>query len=99
MFRPVRTLVSLAFLALMVWAAFALPLGGRTLAEHVDRIGETSEAQDLVDGTRSTINPVIEEAKDRVLGEYVEAPTQINAATAEEAAPAEPKRSGRLPRP
>lgn len=54
-------------------------LGRRTFAEHMDRIGETREAKELVDGTRSTIDPLLEEAKQRVLGEHVEAPTAIAA--------------------
>lgn len=72
--------MSLVLLAVLLWAAFNLPLGDRTFAEHIDRIGQTPQAQDLVDGARSTVNPVIEEATDRVLGEYVEAPTHVDVA-------------------
>ncbi|MEM6993682.1 MAG: hypothetical protein AAF721_24425 [Myxococcota bacterium] len=80
MVQPLRALVSLGLLVLLIWAAFKLPLGERTFAEHVDRIGQTPQAQELVDGARSTVNPVIEEATDRVLGEYVEAPTHLEVA-------------------
>jgi hypothetical protein len=73
--QPLRTLISLAFIAGLVWFSFAVKLGNRTLAEHIDRIGQTDEAKDLVEGTRSTVTPVLEEAKQRVLGEHVEAPT------------------------
>jgi hypothetical protein len=76
--RPIRTLISLVFLAGMVWFCFAVRLGERTLAEHVDQIGQTREAQELIEGTRSTVNPMLEEAKDRVLGEHVEAPTSTD---------------------
>jgi hypothetical protein len=72
---PVRTLVSLGFVGLCVWASFHVSLGGRTFAEHMDRIGRTPEAQELVDGTRATVQPVLQDAADRVLGERVEAPT------------------------
>jgi hypothetical protein len=72
---PVRTLVSLGFIGLCVWASFHVSLGGRTFAEHMDRIGRTPEAQELVDGTRATVQPVLQGAADRVLGERVEAPT------------------------
>ncbi len=78
--KPLRALLSLVLLAVLIWAAFKLPLGGLTFAEHIDRIGQTPQAQDLVDGARSTVNPVIEEATDRVLGEYVEAPTHVDVA-------------------
>lgn len=77
MFRPLRTLISLAVLALGLWAAFAVDLGGKTFAEHVDTISETPEAQELLDGARSRINPALHDVRDRVLGEYVEAPTWI----------------------
>jgi hypothetical protein len=73
----VRTAISLLFLSLMVWCSFTVPLGTRTLAEHVDRIGETREARELIQGARQRINPVLEEAKGRLLGEYVEAPTYV----------------------
>lgn len=77
MFRIVRTAISLAVVVVMLWAAFAVDLGGRTFAEHIDAISETQEAEQLIDGTRSKINPALQEARDRVLGEYVEAPTWI----------------------
>ncbi|KIG14523.1 hypothetical protein DB30_06671 [Enhygromyxa salina] len=60
-----------------LWAAFAIDLGGHTFAEHIDTISETPEAKQLIDGTRSTLNPALQEVRDRVLGEYVEAPTWI----------------------
>jgi len=75
MFRPVRTLISFVCLSAVLWVAFRVPLGPRTLAEHIDRIGQTSEAKDLVHGARSTVAPLVDEVTDRVLGEYVEAPT------------------------
>lgn len=77
MFQPLRTVISLAVLAGALWAAFTVDLGGRTFAEHVDTISETPEAAQLLEGTRSRINPALQEVRDRVLGEYVEAPTWI----------------------
>lgn len=77
MFQPLRTAISLAVLAGALWAAFTVDLGGRTFAEHVDTISETPEAEQLIQGTRSRINPALQEVRDRVLGEYVEAPTWI----------------------
>lgn len=77
MFQPLRTAISLAVLAGAVWAAFTVDLGGRTFAEHIDTISETPEAEQLIQGTRSRINPALQEVRDRVLGEYVEAPTWI----------------------
>jgi hypothetical protein len=71
-----RTLFSLVFLAAILWASCTVKLGSFTLAEHVDRIGETEQARELLDGTRGRIAPVLEDMKQRVLGEYVEAPTR-----------------------
>jgi hypothetical protein len=76
-FRPVRTAISVVVLAAMLWASFAVKLGDKTFAEHVDTISETPEAKQLIDDTRSTINPALVEVRDRLLGEYVEAPTWI----------------------
>lgn len=85
MYRLLRPLVSLAFLVGVLWFSFSVKLGGRTFAEHVDRIGQTPEANDLIEGTRSTVNPVLQDATDRMLGEHIEAPTRAeptHAATA-----------------
>ncbi|MFO7565569.1 MAG: hypothetical protein R6X02_23200 [Enhygromyxa sp.] len=55
----------------------AVEIGDKTFAEHIDTISETPEAKQLVGDTRATINPALVEIRDRVLGEYVEAPTWI----------------------
>ncbi|MEE9382355.1 MAG: hypothetical protein V3V08_02960 [Nannocystaceae bacterium] len=78
MFRLIRTMISLAFVGGLVWLAFTVQLGRKSFAEHVDSIGRTRAAQDLFEGARDTVNPALEEAKERVLGEYVEAPTHIS---------------------
>ena len=72
-----------------------MKLGDRTFAEHVDRISETPEAHDLLEGTRSTVNPVLQEATDRMLGEHIEAPTRADPSEATHAAtsPARPRAS------
>ncbi|HEY8380448.1 MAG TPA: hypothetical protein VIK91_28390 [Nannocystis sp.] len=74
-----RTLLSLAFLALVLWASCTVKLGAYTLAEHVDRIGETEQAKELLEGTRGRITPLLEDMKQRIFGEYVEAPTRTRA--------------------
>ena len=76
-FKPVRAAIGLCILAAGVWASFAVPLGERTFAEHVDAISQTREAKALAEGARSRVNPVLQEARDRVLGEHVEAPTYL----------------------
>ncbi len=96
-----RSVLAIALLLGCVWCSFNIPLGERTFAEHMDRIGQTPEAMELIDGSRETVTPMIEEATHRVLGEYVEAPTSLaQDPTHVNAVPetAGPPRSGRLPR-
>ena len=104
-----RGVLGLGLLVGSVWCSFHVPLGERTFSEHVDRIGQTPEARELLDGSRSTLSPVLEEATHRMLGEYVEAPTRLHSddpmapasataeAVPESAGPPRP-RSSRLPR-
>ena len=88
MLGPLRTLISVAFLAMFLWAAFTVKLGRMTFADHVDRIGQTEEAKELLDGARSRVRPALDEVKQRVLGEYVEAPTHLAAPVGPLPAPA-----------
>lgn len=85
-----RTVLSLVVLAAFLWASCTVKLGAYTLAEHVDRIGETDEAKALLSGTRGKIEPVLEDMKHRILGEYVEAPTTRS--TREQVRPTRPTR-------
>ncbi len=70
-----------------VWCSFNVELGSGTFANHMDRIGQTPEAEELLDGTRSVVDPMMDEARDRLLGEYIEAPT------VEEGGPADPEQA------
>lgn len=102
---PLRTLISVAFLAVLLWGAFAIKLGDRTFADHMDRIGETEEAKALLDGARARVGPALEEVKQRLMGEYVEAPTYVPtvapprtpAVVTVRAGQASTEESGRLP--
>ncbi|GEM_PF-1292589 len=78
-FRLLRSFASIALFGCLMWAAFTVKLGSKTFAEHIDSISDTREAKELMEGTRITVNPVLDEAKERVLGEYVEAPTFLPA--------------------
>ena len=93
--RLMRSLLSVALLIGGLWAMFSVDLGGQTFAEHMDTISETPEAQQLVEGTRSRVNPALEELRDRLLGEYVEAPTHISGELPE----AEPEPQTQRPEP
>ncbi len=75
MLGAIRNLILLVLVLGFVWFAFSVPLGNKTLAQHVDQISETREAKALVDGTRAKVNPVLEDLESRILGEHIEAPT------------------------
>ncbi len=87
--RPLRAVLSIAFLAGVIWVAFTVQLGPRTCAQHIDHIGRTPEAHQLIEGTRARLRPALDEASARVLGEYVEAPTRSRGER-----PAPPRRRG-----
>ncbi|MBK8713174.1 MAG: hypothetical protein IPN32_00375 [Deltaproteobacteria bacterium] len=70
-----RSLIAIAAIGALVWCSFHVPIGRRTFSEHVDRIGATPEAKELIDSTRHAVTPALEDATDRMLGEYVEAAT------------------------
>jgi len=97
----IRSVLSIALLLGCVWCSFNVPLGERTFSEHMDRIGQTPEAKELIEGSQQTVSPMIEEATHRVLGEYVEAPTSLSdEVTHTNSLPetAGPPKAGRLPR-
>jgi hypothetical protein len=63
-FRILKFLVSLGCLAVLAWWALTVPLGDRTLFEHLRAIGDTKESQELVKGTRQKVT----EVKRRIAG-------------------------------
>ncbi len=92
-FSALRSLVVFGLLSWAVWFAFTVNLGEHTLAQHIDRIAATPEARELSREAGKRVDPLIEEARDRVFGEYVEAPTYVGASdeTGWEDAPAPPE--------
>lgn len=66
MFRLLKFLLGLAALVLFVWFGANIPLGSRTLFEHLQAIGRTRETQDLVDGTRSSAKPLVDDVRRRL---------------------------------
>jgi hypothetical protein len=93
-FQPLRSLIAIALVFAALWCAFNVPLGSRTFAQHMDRIGQTPEAEELLDGTRSVVDPVLEQTRSRLLGEYIEAPTTVGLDP-----PELPRSAGPPPRP
>lgn len=66
MFRLLKFLLGLAALVLFVWFGANIPLGSRTLFEHLQAIGRTRETQDLVDGTRDSARPLVDDVRRRL---------------------------------
>jgi hypothetical protein len=75
MLGRLRSVLGVAFLAGCTWCSFVVPLGDKTFVEHLDAIGDTPEAEALRAGANQALVPSLDELQQRVLGEYVEAPT------------------------
>lgn len=63
MFRLIKFLLGLAALAGFVWFGANVPLGSRTLFQHLQAIGRTRETQDLLDGTRESAKPLMDSVR------------------------------------
>lgn len=59
----IRLLVKLAILAALIWAAFTIPLGDKTLVGHIKAIWSSPEAQDLKKGVKETAGPAADRVK------------------------------------
>jgi len=74
-FRLIKFLVGVAVLAGFVWFGANVPLGSRTLFEHLQAIGRTRETRDLLDGTRQSAKPLMDSVRRKLaqeaLGEKV----------------------------
>ena len=66
MFRLIKLLISLAALAGFIWFGANVQLGNRTLFGHLQAIGQTREAHELVEGTKDSARPLVEEAGRRL---------------------------------
>jgi len=62
-FRLIKFLLGLAALAGFVWFGANVPLGSRTLFQHLQAIGRTRETQDLLDGTRESAKPLMDSVR------------------------------------
>jgi len=66
MFRLIKFLLGLAGLVVFVWFGANIPLGSRTLFEHLQAIGRTRETQDFLDGTRASAKPLVDNVRRRL---------------------------------
>lgn len=58
MLRLLKFLICLGCLAAFVWWGVTVPLGERTLYEHVQAIGKSKESQDLLRETKQKVGDV-----------------------------------------
>ncbi len=63
MFRLLRNLVSLVVLAALVVCGATVKLGDRTFFEHVGRIWQSEETQEMVEGVKNKSGPVVDRVK------------------------------------
>jgi hypothetical protein len=72
MFKILKLLLGVAALAAFVWFGANIPLGSRTLFQHLQAIGRTRETQDLLDGTKKSAQPIVDGVRRRLGGSNAE---------------------------
>ena len=63
MFSLLKFLVFLAMVGVVIWFGTSVKLGDHTLFGHAQRIWNTSETQDLVNGAKEKAGPAVEKVK------------------------------------
>jgi len=63
MFRLIRALIMLGVLGAVAYFVFAVPLGNKTLWQHLGAIAETEESHELVEGVKQKAGEVEKKAK------------------------------------
>jgi hypothetical protein len=63
-FKLIRLIIGVVALGAFVWWGLTIPLGQRTLFEHVTAIGHSRESQELVRGTKEKVGDL----KKRIAG-------------------------------
>jgi hypothetical protein len=77
-FRLFKLLFFLSCLGILAYVAFTVPLGERTLVEHIQVILNTRESQELLKGTKEKVDDIVNQATDKVVkGVVKKAPSQI----------------------
>ena len=59
----IRSILSLAFLAVFLFVGATVPIGSRTLFGHVANIWSSDEAQELVEGVKESSGPMVDRVK------------------------------------
>lgn len=66
MFFIIKFLLGIVLLIVFVWFGANVPLGDRTMFQHLQAVGTTRATQDLVEGTRDTAKPLLEGVRKRL---------------------------------
>jgi hypothetical protein len=79
-FRLLRLIFVLGGLAAITWFGMTVPLGDRTLFEHMQAIWKTHESQDLLRGTKAKVGDLVDRASEKVVrGVAKNGPSQASA--------------------
>lgn len=65
-----RAVVYLAIAIVVVWFAWKVPIGNKTLVGHVKAIWETKEVKDLKDGVKEKAGPAVDRLERGVKAGY-----------------------------
>lgn len=64
MFGLIRSFAGLVVIALLVYVGLFVPLGERTLWEHIKAISQTSESQKFIDGVKDKAGDILVKSKE-----------------------------------
>jgi len=82
MFRMIKVMFMMAMFVAVAWFGSTVKLGERTLFGHLRAIGSTKESQELVDGTKQSAKPLVDDVRRRIAGETAAATPPGNPAVA-----------------
>lgn len=85
-----RSILGIVAVIALLWFSLTVPLGNKTLVEHVMAIARTPEAGELYQGAKDKIEPAVAEAKERIVGEVVKSSDALKEAAAQAKAKADP---------
>ena len=63
-----KFLFGLALLGGLAWFGSTVTLGSHTLFGHLQAISHTKESQDLLDGTKKSAQPLVDDVRRRIAG-------------------------------
>jgi hypothetical protein len=81
-----RLLFSMVAFATFVWFGATVDLGPRTLFGHLYNIGRSPESRELVEGTKQSAKPLVDDVRRRIAGTE---PEKVTGVTPDAAPPEE----------